>query len=637
MSARLVPTALLAIALVVGSTTAPAATQSTAGITGTVVDSGSGAPIGGAYVAALRTSGLTFAKGAVAAADGGFTLADLAVGDYYLYAIDPGGGHAAGFHGGPTAVAVAGAGLTHADPALRGSRGRIVGVVSEDGSDGPVAGAWVAALSGATGRLEGGVVADASGAFVFDDLAPGDHFLVSVDPTGRHAPEFYDDSPGPGGSTPVTVSVGATSTVTASLAAMAAPDPTGSIAGRVTETGSAVPIRGAWVVALDAATLQVAGGARTDDSGEYSLGVEPGAYLVETVDPSGLHAPEWYDDQPFTGLSEAATVTVGPGTSAEASADLDPTTGSLDGTVTEDFSGDPVPGAWVLAIGPAGPIGTTVAANGSYTIDGLAPGSYRAAFVDPSGGRSLEYSGGSADFAGATAFDITTAGATPLSASLAPLVCSGAGAPAECLPAYPTPAPGSGWSKYTIASGAHSAAVTRGSQATNPLAGFTSVGARRYHFLFDSTARYVLTNPTQPEDQFDWNKLPGISDCGGLDLSQNGWMFGWRWRTDLAPRRLEVTAYANNNGTHLTPPAPMLVLTEQQVVASVPLWFDLSVSPDRQSYQFRVTGPGSRTATATLPRQCPATSPTGLKWASGFYFGGTSTAPNAITGWINER
>ncbi len=146
----------------------------------------------------------------------------------------------------------------------------------------------------------------------------------------------------------------------------------------------------------------------------------------------------------------------------------------------------------------------------------------------------------------------------------------------------------------------------------------------------------MLTNPTQPEDQFDWNKLPGLSDCGALDLSQNGWMFGWRWRTDLSPRRLEITAYANNDGTHLTPPTPLVTLTQAQLDQPVPLWFELAVSADRQRYEFRVAGPGSRSASSTLPRQCPTGSTTALKWASGFYFGGTSTAPSPISGWIAE-
>lgn len=210
---------------------------------------------------------------------------------------------------------------------------------------------------------------------------------------------------------------------------------------------------------------------------------------------------------------------------------------------------------------------------------------------------------------------------------------------AACLPAHPKPAPGPGWSKYTVAQGAHSASVSVGSSATRPLAGFTNKARRAYHFIFDSSARYVITDPVQPEDQFDWNKLPGLSDCGDIDLSRNGYMFAWRWRTDTSPRRLEITAYANNNGVHLTTD-PIVTFTAATVDARKPMWFDLSIDQDTSRYRFLVQwyGPTDEVVEKIvyLPRQCPSTGTGGLKWASGLYFGGTSTAPQTITGWINE-
>jgi hypothetical protein len=108
------------------------------------------------------------------------------------------------------------------------------------------------------------------------------------------------------------------------------------------------------------------------------------------------------------------------------------------------------------------------------------------------------------------------------------------------------------WAQYTINVGAHSASVS-GATPGNPVSLFTWVAGRDYRFRFNSSASYVITRPTEPSDQFDWNKLPGISDCGTLDLSVNGAMFGWRWRLDTTPQVLEVTAYANNNSKHLTP------------------------------------------------------------------------------------
>jgi len=193
-----------------------------------------------------------------------------------------------------------------------------------------------------------------------------------------------------------------------------------------------------------------------------------------------------------------------------------------------------------------------------------------------------------------------------------------------------------GWAKYTLPPGAHAATVAQNGAPRLPLAGFTTVSARSYQFIFDATAMYVLTNPTQPDDQLDWNKLPGLSDCGQLDLSADGLMFGWRWRPDLSPPVLEIAHYANNGGTHLYPSAPLLSLDETELRAERPLRYELGI--DATGYRFRIHGDlGARTidVTATFPRRCTS-STSSLKWAAGFYFGGTSTAPQRITGWVLE-
>lgn len=193
-----------------------------------------------------------------------------------------------------------------------------------------------------------------------------------------------------------------------------------------------------------------------------------------------------------------------------------------------------------------------------------------------------------------------------------------------------------GWALYTIDVGAHSARVSGGSSG-NPLAWFTSVPGRDYSFRFNSSARYVLTRPMQPEDQLDWNKLPGLSDCGTVDLSVNGAMFGWRWRLDTSPKVLEVIAYANNHGKHLWLAMPLFTLDDADLAADAPLRYRVWL--DGAQYRFAVSGSVRGRAisvSATLPRACASTSATALKWASGLYFGGTSTAPSKITGYITE-
>jgi hypothetical protein len=74
----------------------------------------------------------------------------------------------------------------------------------------------------------------------------------------------------------------------------------------------------------------------------------------------------------------------------------------------------------VVAIGPTGNIagGAVTATDGTYTIAGLAPGTYRATFVDPNGGRTQEYHDNSPDYPGAATISLTAAHTTTINAAL---------------------------------------------------------------------------------------------------------------------------------------------------------------------------------------------------------------------------
>ena len=188
------------------------------------------------------------------------------------------------------------------------------------------------------------------------------------------------------------------------------------------------------------------------------------------------------------------------------------------------------------------------------------------------------------------------------------------------------------WPRYTIAPGAHGATLATG-VAGNPMSGFIKgVAARDYHLAFDTSAIYALTKPAQPDDQLDWNKLPGLSDCGTFDLAADGVMFGWRWRVDTSPRVLEVTAYANNAGAHLTPPSALLSLDAADLASASPLRYHLRM--DGALYRFTISGTVRGRAidvAGTLPRRCASTPPSSLavQWAAGLYFGGTSVSPSS--------
>jgi hypothetical protein len=205
-----------------------------------------------------------------------------------------------------------------------------------------------------------------------------------------------------------------------------------------------------------------------------------------------------------------------------------------------------------------------------------------------------------------------------------------------CMPTYPTPAPGPRWNTHTIARGRHNATVQRGASAPAPLLGVTRAAGRSYHLILDASARYTITDPVEPGDQLDWNKLPGLSDCDQLDLAVHGFMFAWRWRTDLTPRILELNAYWNHDGVHEWPDEPLLRLTRAQVDARKPIWYRLRISNDRQSYEFTLQRAGGRAHTYRADRSCPSARRNVRKWAGGFYFGGTSVAPHRIRAWVHE-
>ena len=81
----------------------------------------------------------------------------------------------------------------------------------------------------------------------------------------------------------------------------------------------------------------------------------------------------------------------------------------------------------------------------------------------------------------------------------------------------------------------------------------------------------------------------------------------------------------------------MLALTRAQVDARKPIWFRLRISNDRQSYEFTVQRAGEPAPhTARVARSCPGHPRGQQKWAGGFYFGGTSVAPQRIRAWVHE-
>lgn len=379
-------------------------------VAGTVTDVASSAPVAHAWVAALRTSDFSLAGAATAAADGSYVL-DAPPGSYFLYLVDPAARHANGFAGGnaPPTVAVTTGATTAADATMAPTRGSITGVVTDEGSGQPIPTAVALSLS-ASGEAQRLAVGDGSGAFTLADQTAGNHLVAFLDPSGGHRPEFFDGSIDAVGATPVTVTAGGSTTASASLVAQPTPGSGATISGTVTEAGSGDLLAGVAVVVLRASDFAFVRASGTGPSGTYTVPVPAAeSYKIAFLDTTGAHATEWHADRPFHALG-SADVVVAPAT---VDAALGRTTGAIEGTVTDAGSGDPLGGAWVVAIGPSGIAGGAItAADGTYHLGPLPPHDYRVTVVDVVGGRPQEYWEDSSDHDGATPVAVTAAQTT---------------------------------------------------------------------------------------------------------------------------------------------------------------------------------------------------------------------------------
>ncbi len=375
------------------------------GMSGKVVDAVSGAPVPGAFVAILRSTDFGIGAGVVTDSAGNYS-AELPAGTYFPYMIDPSGAHALGFSASnPPRVVTAGAYLA-VNPTMAPTRGRFTGTVTEDGSGNPVPGALALALTNG-GVPETVAVANGSGAYTLANMRPATHFLGFIDPAGGHPSEFFPNSPNVPDATPQAITAGGTTVANDSMATQSLIGTGANLTGSVTDTTSGLPLSNVVVIALRASDFKIARATTTNASGNYTLNVTPGGYKLAFVDGNGGHLMEWHDNQPNTGLGAATTVNAPAATNAS----LARTTGSIFGAVFDATTNQPFAGAWVLAIGPSGIAGgTTAAANGSYTLNGLAPGTYRVTFVDPTGTRGQEYWDNALDFPSAGTLNVTAGG-----------------------------------------------------------------------------------------------------------------------------------------------------------------------------------------------------------------------------------
>lgn len=234
------------------------------------------------------------------------------------------------------------------------------------------------------------VASDAQGRFEFKDVAPGRYLLGAA--KGGFVPAQYGQKRAFAQGTAIEVTSGAALDLTVTLSAGA------SIDGVVMdEFGD--PVADAIVMTL---RNQYAGGRRrlvavgrvltTNDRGEYRLfGLPPGTYIVsasplanqnaaDSAARSG-YAPSYYPGTPDAGFAAAVVLDPGEHRSGVDIAMATIRTASISGVVVDSDS-QLVRGGIVTAVNRSSGLpllaGTTpIKPDGTYSLDGIAPGRYR--------------------------------------------------------------------------------------------------------------------------------------------------------------------------------------------------------------------------------------------------------------------
>ena len=345
-------------------------------LAGRVTESGTGTPMVGVWVTLYDDHGAS-AGLRLTDATGRYRFRNLPAGSYRVSFTDMTGAHARQFHAGSSDLA-------GATPLALGAGGEVVvdaelaavtavtGVVTDRASGAPLADIWVNLYDDQDVRV-GFRVTDASGAYAFRNLAPGDYRVSFTDVSGTYAPA----------GTSVLVDAGEVR----SDASMSAST---TLTGTVVDALSGAPVAGIWVLVNrpdgTMVTFRV-----TDAAGRWSVpGLTPGPYQVAFTDTTRRH------------LASSTPVDATAGT-VVLDAAVTPSA-TLRGVVTDSVTGAPVAGARVsLVRGDGSGAGMTFSAvDGSYAFGALPADAYRVSVADPTGAHHATYWPAAADLAGAT-------------------------------------------------------------------------------------------------------------------------------------------------------------------------------------------------------------------------------------------
>ncbi|MGH9225606.1 MAG: MSCRAMM family protein [Acidimicrobiales bacterium] len=498
-------------------------------ISGSLVADGSGTPLSGICVGVSVPTG-GFVGSATTGAGGTYLLAGVAAGSYKVrfddcvspidYASEY-YDNKLGFNAGDTVNVTAGATTTGINAGLA-IGGRISGTVVADGSGSPVSGICVSPSNTATNSSLFRVTTAADGTFAIAGLAAGSYKVRFEDCSSpiEYAAEYYHNKPDSNSGDVVNVVAGATASgVNASLAIG------GAISGNVTVTagGGGAPLAGICVGATNVSTGASLFRPTTGPDGTYSIaGLVPGSYRIrfdDCVNPVE-YASEYYNNKWTLTSADSVVVTAGNTTSG-VNAGLG-VAGSISGTVVADGSGTPLSGICVTASNVA--TGANLfrpmtAADGTYTITGLAAGTYKVRYEDCVNPieYAVEYYDNKPEFNPADPVNVTAGATTPgINASLAiggaiagTVVADGSGTPLAgiCVIAF---IPSTGFSYFRPLTAADGTYVVAG------------LPAGSYKVRFEDCVSPIEYAAEYYENKGDPTSANTVSVTAGNTLTVNG-------------------------------------------------------------------------------------------------------------------
>ncbi|WP_051314637.1 carboxypeptidase regulatory-like domain-containing protein [Alteribacter aurantiacus] len=316
-------------------------------ISGTITDSGTGQPISGAQINVVNEFNV-FVTSVFTNSSGEYMVPGLAPGQYSLTIL------ATDYQSILRGAIVSSNGMTVVDAALVGNPGWIVGTVT------PAVPNTVVQLFTSNNQFITNTIADPSGRYRFDNLAPGSYIVIAA------APGFAQGVAG------ATVRAGEETTVNLQLVA----NP-GTIIGTLVDTNGN-PIVNGIVQVVDGAET-IFGVVATDQNGNYTVPLlPPGNYFVIASAPN-------FATQIIGAVVEAGEVETVNFT-------LLSNPGSINGQVRNAVTLEPIAFAEVVVrvFSATGAFVTSVVASefGNYTVAGLAPGEYTVTATAPGFGAS---------------------------------------------------------------------------------------------------------------------------------------------------------------------------------------------------------------------------------------------------------